>query len=310
MLSFGHVLQIAMKDTPLTTDPMIFPCGMSRSGTTLLTTILDSHSGMSLGYELIPSPFLYQDATVKEVMDILNCCEGDLDRCKKELNRTGRRELSLFVKRYQRAGLDAEDFSNCLSDMTQISFGQTLSIDERLYIAWKIAYQKKVKFNASLYGFKLNMPSIERAYNNFPGGCFVYIIRDPRDVVDSHRGQGFQKTTEQICVAWNNYIESYESFHKKHANISIVIRYEDLVSKPRDTINRIFGIMPIQVEESVFKFYNSKASIHYSNHPNKKNLRRDFFTTSISRWKRGMNHVDLEQINSYCSEKMRQYSYL
>jgi hypothetical protein len=295
---------------PLTTDPMVFPCGMSRSGTTLLTTILDSHSNISLGYELIPSPSLCQDGTLKEVMDILNSCKGDLDRCKKELNKAGRKELGLFVKRYQRVGLDAKDLGNFLVEMTRLSFGQTLSINERLYIAWRIARQKKIKFNASLYGFKLNMPSIESAYVNFPGGVFIYIIRDPRDVVDSHRAQGFQKTTEQVCVAWNNYIKSYEGFHKKHANISIVIRYEDLVSKPRDSINRIFGIMPIQVEESVFKFYDSKASIHDSNHPNKEHLKRDFFTTSISRWKKGMNSGDVEQVTSYCSEKMRQYSYL
>jgi len=33
----------------LTEDTMIFPCGVSRSGSTLLAIVLDSHSQVSLG---------------------------------------------------------------------------------------------------------------------------------------------------------------------------------------------------------------------------------------------------------------------
>ena len=32
----------------------VFTFGISRSGTTLLTTILDSHPDVSMGYELLP----------------------------------------------------------------------------------------------------------------------------------------------------------------------------------------------------------------------------------------------------------------
>ena len=32
----------------------VFACGYSRSGTTLLTTILDSHPDIAMGYELMP----------------------------------------------------------------------------------------------------------------------------------------------------------------------------------------------------------------------------------------------------------------
>ena len=33
----------------------IHVCGMSRSGTTLLTSMLDAHPGISMGYELLPA---------------------------------------------------------------------------------------------------------------------------------------------------------------------------------------------------------------------------------------------------------------
>lgn len=51
------------------------------------------------------------------------------------------------------------------------------------------------------------------------------------------------------------------------------------MTKPHDTIRKIFEILPVEVETSVYKLYNSKASIHCSNHPNREILKRNFITT-------------------------------
>lgn len=34
----------------------VIACGYSRSGTTLLTTILDAHPSVAMGYEILPNP--------------------------------------------------------------------------------------------------------------------------------------------------------------------------------------------------------------------------------------------------------------
>ena len=76
---------------------MIFPCGMSRSGTTLLATVLDSHSQVSLGYELIPPKLPSPRQLMSIVEDTLVLCNNDVEKCGAEL-RTGKRYRSFCNK--------------------------------------------------------------------------------------------------------------------------------------------------------------------------------------------------------------------
>jgi len=52
-----------------------------------------------------------------------------------------------------------------------------------------------------VYRFKMNSPSVGEAFNLFPNGDFMYIIRDPRDVVASHIKRGFDRAVKEICSA-------------------------------------------------------------------------------------------------------------
>ncbi len=55
----------------------IFACGMSRSGTTLLTTILDSHPDISMGYELLPVDLPAVADTIKLLDSAIKDCKDD-----------------------------------------------------------------------------------------------------------------------------------------------------------------------------------------------------------------------------------------
>ena len=134
-------------------------------------------------------------------------------------------------------------------------------------------------------------------------------MRDPRDVVASHRKRNFKRTIEEICKAWNNYLHSFGGFQKAHSQVSVLIKYEDLVTQPRRTLEKIFAILPITFEESMLHFYESDASVHRSGHPYAENLKRDFFSSSIGRWRQELSEDELLQIESNCSESMQQYEY-
>lgn len=303
------VPRIKTLDTPLEESAMLFPCGMSRSGTTLLTTVLDSHSQISLGYELIP-PKLPGPLVLKQALEEgMNLCNGDFEKCGTALRNSGKKDLGLFMTRCYRAGIALDDLREILSKMHKEGLKEISTFKERLAIAYRIAGQKKIKEGTIIFGFKLNSPSVEEAFKLFPGGYFIYIIRDPRDVVASHIKRGFNRTTNEICRAWNNYIKSFEKFHSKHSDISLIIRYEDLVSQPRKIITEIFEKLQLNIEEEVFQFYESKASVHQGGHPNMENLRKDFFTTSIGRWKRELPLEVVATIEKYCGDKMKDYDY-
>ncbi len=289
-------------------EPLIFPCGMSRSGTTLLTTILDSHSQVSLGYELIPPKIPGPEMLKQLLKEGLILSEGSFEKCGKALN-AGQNDVGLFFTRCHRASISLEDLRQILDTLQKEGYTTISSLRERLEVAWRIADKKKLKENSQISGFKLNISSFEEAYRLFPRGYLIYIIRDPRDVVDSHIERGFNRTPQEICSSWNQYINKFDKFYQKHSAISLVIRYEDLVKDPDQTIKKIFDKLPIHIEGSVFEFYKSKASIHQSHHPNSDNLKRDFFTTSIGRWKTGLGDELGKKIKIWCHDKMEKYYY-
>ncbi len=293
----------------ITNDPMIFICGVSRSGTTLLATIIDSHSKASIGYELIPGKIVSLSELESLTKSQLSSCKNDLAYCGRAIRSTGYRDLGTFIIRCQRAGITTESFLEVLREFQDEGIKKITSLYERLYIAWKLMDKRRRLEGTSLYGFKLNNASFDYAYKLFPVAMFVFIIRDPRDVVDSQIQQKFQRTVRDMCFGWKKSLENFEKFMAKHKNKTMLVRYEDLVTKPKEVLSEVFEKIPLQIEKNVFKFYESNASIHKSKHPNTESLKQDFFTTKIGRWKQGLSCEHIIEVENLCKEHMGAYNY-
>jgi len=289
----------------MTTDPMLFTCGMSRSGTTLLATVLDSHSQISMAYELIPPPLPGPAA----LLDLLSSAGNSFDGCRNLLKKIGRKDERLFFKRCQRAGISEEDVCKALQELHDSGLMEIRTLEDRLAVAWRIARKKRDQERTQLYGFKLNMPSVAQAHKLFPGGHYVFILRDPRDVVASHRKRKFRRSTEQICQAWNNYLDSFLAFQGRYPEVAVLIRYEDLVTKPHETIERLFRKLSVELEDSVFTFYRSKATVHRTGHPNAESLRQSFFTTSVGRWREELDVDSIGEVERLCGNRMAIWKY-
>lgn len=75
----------------------MFLCGISRSGTTLLATILDSHPNISMGYELLPVDLPPVAETVQLLDSAIPECDGDSEACGDRLRPQGHKTLGTFV---------------------------------------------------------------------------------------------------------------------------------------------------------------------------------------------------------------------
>lgn len=284
---------------------------MSRSGTTLLTTVLDSHSDISLGYELLPV-----DLPSPRIM-IVNLEEAALELGKKELvpigkilKNKGLNAEGLFAIRVARSGIEYEDYMDLLNQLIDKGYGKTESIIDRFKISYEVVVRKAVNESSILKGFKLNNASYELAHKLFPNSYYVYILRDPRDIWVSHKKRNFNRTVEDVSKVWVVYLDKFEKFSKKYFSNTKLIRYEDLVTNPKDTINNIFSVLPLDVELSVFEFYKSDATVHKAGHPNSEQLSQDFFTSSVSGWKNSITEEDIHVIEERCGKLMTKYDYL
>jgi hypothetical protein len=292
----------------LSCDPLVFPCGLSRSGTTLLATILDSHRDISLGYELIP-PWMPAPLELLALLDEGIRLAGSAESAGKALRSAGHPEMGKFIMRCFRAGLTEADLRDVMGALAQEGCPAIETIEERLRIAHRIAARKREIRATRYYGFKLNMGAFELAFGLFPNSRLVYIVRDPRDVVASQIERKFDRSVEDICKAWNRYATNFDHFVREHPKAGHVIRYEDLVGRPKVAVPSMFDFLPMEIDENVFRFYESAASVHRSGHPNAEMLKRDFFTTSIGRARNELEAKVITQIEHLCAEGMQRLGY-
>jgi hypothetical protein len=283
---------------------------MSRSGTTLLTTVLDSHSQISLGYELLPAelpePLVLKDNV--EAVEI-ELGEKDLVLIGKRLNKKGLKAEGMFAVRVARSGISYDDYLTILNGLSESGFEKTSTLEERFKISYEVVAQKSKQESTSFSGFKLNNASYQFAQKLFPNSYFVYTLRDPRDVWCSHVKREFNRTVEEVCKAWNIYLEKFETFSNEFPDKSVLIRYEDLVTTPKTSINHMFNMLPLDIEESVFEFYKSNATVHVAGHPNADQLSQNFFTSSIHSWKGSISSKEQQKIESICGNLMKKYNY-
>ncbi len=293
----------------ISSDPMIFVCGLSRSGTTLLATIFDAHSKVAMGYELIPG--VLPNATTSLMLMRKARDTGALSEreCSRVLKKWGYKELALFVSRCHRAGLDFDGINEVFAWARKEQRGRISTVYDRLRVAHKAAYEMKCRQNAEYYGFKLNTGSVRYAHKLFPGSYLVYIVRDPRDVIASHIERKFLRTVEEISRSWVRALATFEAFRTTHRGRGAIVRYEDLVHSPRESIESFFAILPLGFEDGLLDYQSSKASVLQTHHPNLEGLKKGFSAARIGRWQGELDPKAVTGIESICSEWMCRFHY-
>lgn len=290
-------------------DPIVLVGGMSRSGTTLLTTVLDAHPDIACGAELLPPRFSCLTEVLDQMDSGLDATGGDFSAVGRYLRHQGDRELGLFLTRCYRAGLTQEEVSKALSQVAQTVPGPVDSLGKSLKLAQTLMHLRAQRERAATYGFKYtsSAPEVARAY--LPNSVLLCIIRDPRDVVLSHQKRQFDRSVEEICASWNAYTRKYRQFAEEYPDQCCVIRYEDLVRQPRRSLMKAFSIMPVELHPDVFEFYRSESPIHAGFHPNAERLRMNFATDGIGRGRKELPLETQRQIEAACHNEMHAYGY-
>lgn len=102
-----------------------------------------------------------------------------------------------------------------------------------------------------------NAPFLGRSARTFPESRFIFIIRDPRDVLVSHqRGnkawmKGRNSTVEGCMDKIHGYFEGWQDAEGL-PNVHLV-RYEDLHQNFYDTMSRIFDFIGLEADEEVLE---------------------------------------------------------
>jgi hypothetical protein len=283
----------------------VFACGYSRSGTTLLTTILDSHPGIAMGYELMPLGLPPLGAAIEAIERA--AAQGDPAEILRTAEAT--RSLGVFLIHCSRARVGADEALEVLRSLHDDGMRRIRGLRDRLRVATAIVERKRAKENATLSGFKANTPRVGAVERVLPGSAYVFIVRDPRDVLASQLDRGFDRPVRTVARHWTTYVARFRRFAHRHPQRAALIRYEDLVADRDDGLRAIFGAVGLDYGDEVVRFYDSNASIHGTRHNNAPNVGRDLYETSVGRWREELSAEQVEGIVRRCRRHMAALGY-
>jgi hypothetical protein len=217
-------------------DRPVFVIGCPRSGTTLLTLMLSSHSRLAIPPE---TRFLLPVFRRRRSF-------GDLTET------PNRRRLARTVVRrkgtkFGHLGLDADRVKKAVVDGAP-TLGSALAAPYRIYAADR----GKSRWGDKRPGYFRNVRVIRAL---FPDAQVVHLVRDPRDCVGSLKRMSWWKHGTVGAVAtWVHAVDLAQAARRRLPPDAFhELRYEDLVAAPRAELRRLCSFLGEEFEEAMLE---------------------------------------------------------
>jgi len=249
----------------------IFVIGVARSGTSLLSLLLDAHSAIAIPYEshfIVPFAGKHLDFSTTQSRTII---VQEILRQK-------------YVKHWDvKLEVDDFDIGNCSSLANTI---------HELYSAYA---RKRGKL---IWGDKTPsyVTEIDTLHRLFPNAKYIHLIRDGRDVAASLQKQWWgPKDFVSAIEYWErSVVLATKMLRMLPSSQRIMLRFEDLIINPEEEIQKVLSFLGLEYEESMLNSYyqsteskvGSRATLHHSNlaHPPSKD--------QCFKWKRTLPKAD------------------
>mgnify|MGYP005993463647 CR=1 FL=1 len=270
----------------------IFITGVWRSGTTLTSRILNNHPDLSITYDTVHflrfsynkyNPIKKRKNVKKLIFDV----------------------QKRLLDRYQIKISSSVIFKNIKGDYKYSKIYDSIMKNLLLKNTNKIIWGEKTN---------LAWTKIPDFFKMYPNGRVIHLIRDPRATLSS-----WKKFTE---ASGNKYLDSilnsYNSMKSaiKYKNIYkdkkyLIVRYEDLVVKPKITIKQICNKLEINYDSTMLNtkiFKDIRGNKWKSNSIYKKNL-DGISSVAIDRWKKNLKTWEIYLTNNILGDLLDIFKY-
>jgi hypothetical protein len=269
----------------------VFILGVGRSGTTLLSLMIDSHSRIAVPYESHFFVPYYQNQTLV----------GDLRTREGRLRLLNRILGEPFVQKWdQRVTIEDIDLNQCPN------LPETI---RQIYSAYAR------KFGKDIWGDK-TPGYIKHIYilnAMFPTARYIHIVRDGRDVALSLLKQSWgPDNLYEGLVYWAGTVAAGRSMlymlpHDRY----LEVRYEELVSQPEVELRRVVGFLGVAYEPQMLDAYVQSAATKVGGFINSihVHLREPVSKAQTYKWKNVLGPVDQALASHVAGEMLKLYGY-
>jgi len=277
---------------------ILFVSGPPRAGTTLLELVLSSHPDITITPETLfiqqifnKRPNAHQILTKEEAHRVLQLIKSD-----SKLNSWESLNVDTFIERFEHKDFTLAELAyNLFKVYAELSNGGSIYIGN------------KKGFYAEGYGQYMKS-------HVFPDAKFIFIVRDPRDVV---RSIIQNLATKSIINATSILYERDQFINEvkvKFPEDTCIIRYEDLVINPVKVCNEMCSFLNLPFHDDMLHYYlknqdgEKLVGITKDIH---QNTNSNFNPGLIDQWKRQetFSKDELLLIESITSGYMERYGY-
>lgn len=302
-----------LSNEQLTSSP-IFVGGDGRSGTTLVSTILDTHPGLAVGPELYftgaPNlgPFMLD--AIRRIQ------QGDPDLTEDGIRKFPELKPALrFPRRVQRFGVDLDALSGLIAEASRLSDSHLETFPQRCVLVELLGQHIAAKKGASRWGMKI-MRSLKRLpmYSKvWPSAQFIHVVRDGRDVAASqvldHPTWGYRSVPE-AAQKWSSLVTAIHGMREEASLYEL--RYEDLVSTPEEVLRSLTAFLRVDWHDSLLRHseYRHEISRSAIRHPSKEAVREPINTRAIGRYRSDLSAEEISVFHQLAEDAMTTYGYL
>lgn len=141
---------------------------------------------------------------------------------------------------------------------------------------------------------------------------FVHVVRNPLDTLASLNEAGFRKTIpeafEDKVELYHEYLDAAQRFNDDSKVKALLVRYEDLVAAPRETLTRLLSQLGETYDECMLEgFYQQQRRSGLEDQ--KVSHTRSIHAHSISRWKNDLNPQQQQLVISRLEPWFRIFGY-
>jgi hypothetical protein len=298
----------------ISTGGPIFVGGEHRSGTTLLTVILDSHPQVVFGLEL---DFL---EPVNLGPHILECCElvqVGQHACLQKGTLLAEYHWGVqFVRQCRSFGLSPETVQDLVRDTMTRCRSQLTSLTDRCALVTVLGERRRQDLGVARWGFKIqrNITRARQLGDYWPQAQFVHVVRDGRDVAASHvrdHGDWGYRHVRAAAVGWSELVAKtrpllgWEPFHE--------IKYEDLVRHTRDTLHRLLAFLHLPWDDAVLRHSQLAHAMHEAfgvDHPSMREIKQAVNDRSLQRYRHDLSAREVRDFERISGKWLEALNYV
>ncbi|KKL90747.1 hypothetical protein LCGC14_1901620 [marine sediment metagenome] len=273
----------------------IFITGVYRSGSTLIAQIINNHPKVRVIYDTLHFFRFYlgrYDPIHKRYREIVK-------EAAERLNKRFSIKVPSHIIIEKLNTLEKVEYKDVYSSLMKETFcngKDDLIWGEKSLLQWS------------------NIPTF---LNMYPEGKTIQIIRDPRDVLTSYREFTIEPKYRYLdaiftCLHSLNWIKRRGKFLPEEN--FILIRYEDLVHKPEQTIKKLCNFLqikftPIMLDSS--KFTNRTNKEKWKGNSAFNDIKNEISPISVNRWRTKLDVSELILLESIIDESLlEEFGYL